>query len=141
MREFVVNNVVTGLRMAAAAQGCIPDNYYRSLLERLPDNGMLKLHWCETIFKETWFALRRNNGRGVDNDGFDIPVVVVGQAQKEQTGLSGDRDTDLVGKFQSTSSLPIFFGDKHLDQGTQVTALGIFQPAVVGNVTADYVLP
>ena len=85
--------------------------------------------------------MRRNDGRGVDNDGLDILEVVVGQVQNKQTGLSGDRNADLVGKFQSTGAFPIFFGDKHLDQGAQVSTLGIFQHAIVGNVTADYVLP
>jgi hypothetical protein len=65
----------------------------------------------------------------------------MGQTQKKQTGLSGDRHADFVGQLQSSGSFPIFFRDKDQDQGTQVSAFGIFQHTVVGNISADYTLP
>jgi hypothetical protein len=52
-----------------------------------------------------------------------------------------DRHTDLIGEFESAGAFPIFFGDKYLDQRTQMGALGIVQHAVVDNVTADDALP
>jgi hypothetical protein len=65
----------------------------------------------------------------------------MGEPEKKEARLSGDSDADLIGKFQSAAAFPIFFGDKYLDKSAEMSAFGIFQHAIMGNVTADYVLP
>jgi hypothetical protein len=86
------------------------------LQECLPDDRTTEFYRCQRIFKKTKLALRRNHRGGIDNNGFDILIIVVGQTQKKQTGLGGDGNAYFIGKYKSAGAFPIFFGDENLDQ-------------------------
>lgn len=112
--KFMVNHVVTAFGIAAATQGSIPDDNYRPILECLADDGMGDFGGCDCIIKETRPALRGNNRRRINNDGFNIPIIIMGQSKKKQTSLCRNRYANFICKFQSAGSNPIFLSDKDL---------------------------
>src|SRR5208337_1090080 len=102
--------------MAAALQRGIPNNDDRSLPEGLPYNRMAKFYWCLRILKKTKFTLGRNHSGGIDNDGFDILIIIVRQPQQKQTCLGGNGNADFISKYKPAGAFPIFFDDENLDQ-------------------------
>ena len=86
-------------------------------------------------------SLGRDDGRGVDDNGNDVSVVVVRESQKEKARLGGDGDADLVGELQAAAPFPRFFGDKDLDEGAKVDLFGSVEHAVVNDITAHDLFP
>jgi hypothetical protein len=128
-------------RVAAAVQDGVPDEDERPLLEGLSDDGVGAFDRSEWDFKMTEFALGRDDGRGVDDNGKDVSIVVVRETQKEEARLCGNRDAYFVGKFQAAAAFPCFFDDKDLDESAKVNAFGGVEHAVVDDVTAHDLFP
>src|SRR5664280_295533 len=105
--------------MATTMQRRIPDYNDRPLLKSLPDNGVGIFYWCKRRFKKTGFTLWWNNCRRIDDDRFNVLIVVVRQVQKQEARLSGNGDADFIGKCKPAAALPVLFGDKDLDQHAQ----------------------
>jgi hypothetical protein len=82
-----------------------------------------------------------NHGGWIDDYRFDILIVIVRQAKKKEARLSRDGNADFVGKFQSTASFPILFGNKDLDKCAQTSTFNIVQHAVMGNITVQDIFP
>ncbi len=92
-------------RVAAAVQDGVPDEDERPLLEGLSDDGVGDFDRSERDFKMADFSLGRDDGRGVDENGKDVSVVVVRETQKEKARLGGDGDADFVGEFEAAAAL------------------------------------
>jgi len=119
----------------------VPNDNDRALLKGLPDNGMGSFYRRKSSFKKTEFTLWWKHGGWIDYDCFDILIVIVRQAKKKEARLSRDGDADFVGKFQPTTSFPILFGNKDLDESAQVRTFTLVQHAVMGNITLDDIFP
>ena len=122
--KFMIDNVMALFRVAAAVQDGVPDEDDRPLLEGLSDDGVGAFDRGERDFKVTEFALGRDDGGGVDENGKDVSVVVMRETQKEEARLGGNRDADFVGEFEAAAAFPCLFGEENLDEGAQVNAFG-----------------
>src|SRR5674536_157137 len=127
--------------MAAAMQRRIPNDNDRPLVTSLPDNGVSFFYRCKRRFKKTGFTLGRNHCRRIDDDRFNVLIVVVRQVQKQEARLSGNGDADFIGKCKPAAALPVLFGDKDLNQRAQMSTLSIFQHAVMGDVMFNDLFP
>ena len=119
----------------------IPNDNDRPLLKGLSDNGVGIFDGRKSSFKKTELVLRWHHGGWIDDDRFDVLIVIVRQAKKEETRLSRDGKSDFVGKFQPAASFPILFGNKDLDKLAQMSTFGIVQHAVMGNITLYDIFP
>jgi len=133
--KFMIDNVMAQSGVTTAMQRRIPYNNDRPLLKCLPDNGVGIFNGYKNCFKNTELMLGRNHGRWIDNDRFDIVIVIVRKAKKKKARLSRYGNADFIGKLQPTASFPILFGDKDPDKLTQMSAFNIVQHAVMGNIT------
>ena len=69
MGKFMIDDIMTLLRVAARAQDGIPYKDERPLLEGLSDNGMGDVGGGKSNFEMTELSLGGNDSRGVDQDG------------------------------------------------------------------------
>ena len=68
MGKFMVDNIMTLLRVAAAVEDGIPDKDDRSLLEGLSDNGMGGFDGGMSNFEMSELSLGGNDCRGINQD-------------------------------------------------------------------------
>jgi len=141
MGKFMIDDIMTLLRVATGVQDGVPYKDERPLLEGLSDNGVGDVCGGKSNFKMTKRSLGGNDGRGVDQDGQDVPVKFMRQAEKKEACLGGYRHTDFVGQFKPAATFPMFFSKEYLDEGFQSSLLSGIEHAIVGDVTADDLFP
>jgi hypothetical protein len=137
----MIDHVMALFRVTAAVQDRVPDEDERPLLEGLSNDGVGHFNWRERDFKMADCSLGRDDGRGVDNNGKDVSVIVVRETQKEEARLGGNCDADFVSEFEAAAAFPCLFGDEDLDEGVQVHVLGGVEHAVVGDVAVHDLFP
>ena len=108
MGKFMIDDIMTLLRVATGVQDGVPYKDERPLLEGLSDNGVGDVCGGKSNFKMTKRSLGGNDGRGVDQDGQDVPVKFMRQAEKKEACLGGYRHTDFVGQFKPAATFPCF---------------------------------
>ena len=92
-------------RMAAAVQDRVPYEDEWPLLEGLSGDGVGDFEGSERDFEIADSSLRRYDGRGVDENGKDVSVVVVRKTQQKKERQGRDGDADFVGEFETAAAL------------------------------------
>ena len=105
--ELVENDVPSTVGGHASVLDRIPRKNDRTALPRLPSrsSGCLNDHAVGTV---GYYERAR-----IDQDGWSSVVVVVLDVQKKAYSLGGDGHTDGVIEFKSSTTLPVFLGDKN----------------------------
>jgi len=93
--ELMVNHVMPLLRMARPTQDSVPHQDHWTTGEGLAQNRDGGRYWTIYALEYTGAVLWRHYGGRVDEDRLHVAIVVMGQAQLQQTSLCRNGDANL----------------------------------------------